>query len=393
MGKDHFVIFVKTLFPLDNPPAIRTASIVKYMLREGWDVHLFAWKSDPIDHDGHPYLKDAKLHVMGVEPGRNYFKYFSHIFRTRRFMQGELEGLEGTVCFFASVPQMQALLLGAMLKKRMPLTLVEELRDVYSINRTRRRGAIYRLALRTIEKAAMKRVDRFIFVTPVIKSEYVGHFAAAIPKIARGAVIYNSVDEEKLQGIFPDGEPSKKRSDIVFTYIGNLYGSRNLDAFLSALGALKGEMDVSHVRIRIIGRISPENRAVLDAIVREHGLAANVEWQEPLPHMEAMRAIAQSDFSILVTHRQGSEYAIPSKLFEYMYVRKPIFAITRDPLVIQLIEEHKSGICCDFKEEDIAANLRKAIEERDSLQKQVGPFPEEFSRAFTTRQISDFIKQ
>lgn len=386
------VLFVKSLFPLNNPPAVRTISLVKYLIRYGWTVHLFVWTSDPVDYVEYPFLRDINLTVLDIRPRRGIGRYFYHIIKTLRIMERSLRKIEGKFVFFASVPQMQALLLGALLKKRLNMTLVEELRDVYSINKTKKRKLLNRKAVYLIEKAAMRNVDCFIFVTPIIKEEYLRCFSAVNSRLSSGAVIYNSIDEEEWDDIVQDKNVPRKRLEILFTYVGNLYGSRNLDSFLEALGILKGQGDVGPVRIRIIGRISPGNKAILDSVVRRYDLEAEVDWVGPLAHRDALKEIAQADFNLLVTHREGSEYAIPSKLFEYMFVRRPIFAITHDPLVIKIMDEYRLGIHSDFAIESIRDALRRAVQERDKIESQIGPFPSSFTRAFTTRQISDFVR-
>jgi glycosyltransferase involved in cell wall biosynthesis len=286
---------------------------------------------------------------------------------------------------FVSIPQLQPLLIGALAKMFVPhLRLIEEIRDLYSICELVTANKIKAFVLRFLESRLMRFPDGFIFVTPIIGEEYVKHFGKKVQQLKNGKVILNSYDPED----FEDFEESPKYpSRITFCYSGKLYGSRNLNIFLEALGILfqNEGMWREKVSVVIAGEISPDNSHKMKQIIEAYKMDKNIQWLGVLNHGDCIKLQRSANYNLLVTHVSGSNYAIPSKLFEYVAARKPIIAITSDVLVRNIIDEHRIGICFSHEKDVIANGLSNVLRNKISFDE--FSVPDEFKRPHQVQQI------
>jgi hypothetical protein len=105
-----------------------------------------------------------------------------------------------------------------------------------------------------------------------------------------------------------------------------MYGVRNPDTFLQAVGRLlqSGDLDPGRVRLRFIGRFGEEVRAMF----RRAEVAAVVEERAYLPHAESVaETLGAHALLLVVDDAPGSEHIVPGKVFEYIGARRPILAV------------------------------------------------------------------
>jgi glycosyltransferase involved in cell wall biosynthesis len=233
----------------------------------------------------------------------------------------------------------------------------------------------------------MKRVDKFIFVTRIIKKDYIDNFKN-IKNLKNGKVILNAFDPE-------DYPKTKKENDssnnMVFTYTGRIYGRRNIDNFICAIGEIieSGSIFKGGVEINIVGDIDKKNLINIKSLVNKFKLESIVKIVGVLSHSECIKCQSNSSFNIIIAHDIGSEYAIPSKLFEYIAAKKPIVAVSEDPLVIEIMEKYKLGLHCRNNSEDIKNVLLQIM--RNEFEYNETTIPEEFKRDSQIRKITEFI--
>jgi glycosyltransferase involved in cell wall biosynthesis len=389
------VIFSKTFLPEFNPESIRTAAFIKYMMRDGWEIFLFTYSPGEITDKKYDFLKSVSItripEIRVAVPGLGYgVNYFGQLARTLKSISATVRKHQ-VPFMFVSVPQLQPLIVGALTKMRFPaMRLVQEFRDTYSISELTSRSAFKSRILQKLERSMMKYGDAFIFVTRIIKDEYVKHFGKEIPKIAEGHVVLNGFDPED----YPENPAITPGSDkITISYTGNLYGSRNLDLFLQGLGeALQKKLAFKNlVEVVVAGDVSAENLDILKRIIAEFDLSENVKFLGKKSHSECVGIQCAATYNILVTHKKGSFYAIPSKIFEYAAAKRPIIAVTADPLAVEIIEEHKLGVCFPHDEKAIAEGFLKLLD-GVSEQKAEVKIPAEFRRDNQIKRIAEIIQ-
>jgi len=156
--------------------------------------------------------------------------------------------------------------------------------------------------------------------------------------------IPNGFDATRLA---PAPAATTPRTDprIVLTYVGSVYASTEPTKMVEALKSLPPDLR-SRFLIRFIGHIEePRYRAALLE------LGDMVELQGYLPQREALAAMNQADYVLLVTHDRLN---VSAKFYDYIGAAKPILACVHpDGDVRRLLEQLRAGWWADSG--DVAA--------------------------------------
>jgi glycosyltransferase involved in cell wall biosynthesis len=126
-----------------------------------------------------------------------------------------------------------------------------------------------------------------------------------------------------------------RHDKIVATYVGSVYGSTEPSSLVEALQSLPAEVK-SRFKLRFIGRI--EEPRFRDALL---GLGDMVELKDFVPQHEALAAVNEADYALLITH---DPLNVSAKFYDYIGAGKPILA-TVHPTgdVRRLLEELRAG--------------------------------------------------
>jgi glycosyltransferase involved in cell wall biosynthesis len=131
----------------------------------------------------------------------------------------------------------------------------------------------------------------------------------------------------------------KPLEKVVLTYIGTVYGSTAPGTFVEAVKSLPDALR-SKLRIRFIGHI--ETPAYREQLL---SLGETVELKGFVPQSEALAAIRDTDYLLLITHDRIN---VAAKFYDYLGGGKPILgAVHRDGDVRRLLEETRAGRWAD----------------------------------------------
>ena len=142
---------------------------------------------------------------------------------------------------------------------------------------------------------------------------------------------------------------------VVLTYIGTIYGSTAPGSFIEAVHQLPAEIR-SRLHLRFIGHVEvPEYREQL------LGLGDSVELKGFMPQAEALAAIRDTDYLLLITH---DKINVAAKFYDYLGGGKPILgAVHPEGDVRRLLEETRAGLWADVDDsEAIGRMLIQAVE-------------------------------
>jgi glycosyltransferase involved in cell wall biosynthesis len=228
-------------------------------------------------------------------------------------------------------PIISALLLSRLTKTR----LIIDYRDPWTTNPLFFKETFVKKKLsRFVEKLVVKQASDMVFCSEIMRDEFLEHFSrytkARSHVITNGLTINNNVSPLYL-------DKTKK----VMLYAGNFYGERKLQLLLGPLSQLqrKGIINNNNFCLYLFSVLSEGDRKNikeygLNEIIREHPL---VEYQKIIKYMKG------SDILFLPS---GSDvkYAIPFKFFDYLSVKRPIFAIaSRNCAVADLMGQVDCG--------------------------------------------------
>lgn len=210
------------------------------------------------------------------------------------------------------------------------------------------------------EREAIYAATTVVLVTEAARCELQSRYPDLPPE--RFVCIQNGYDATppKAQPRFPDLSSSRRK--VVLTYIGSVYGSTDPGSFIEAVRTLP-EAVRSRLHVRFIGHIeAPEYREQLLS------LGDTIELKGFVPQAEALAAIQDTDYLLLITHDRIN---VAAKFYDYLGGGKPILgAVHPQGDVRRLLEETRAGNWSDVGDpQSIRRMLIEAIEAS-------GTFPE-----------------
>lgn len=126
-------------------------------------------------------------------------------------------------------------------------------------------------------------------------------------------------------------ENNKKNKPLQAVHLGRLYGLRKIDTFLEALKQLKEEDD--KLEEKIVFHQYSEIQAPDIKKIKEYGLENLFILHDKVSYDESIKIMKNADvlvlFDSLMTKEKLQPY-LPSKIVEYLLLKKPILAICDD---------------------------------------------------------------
>lgn len=283
---------------------------------------------------------------------------------------------------FATVPELEVVYVAQAIKREIgKIPIVTEVRDIIDseiwtdIPAGIKRGA---------EKGLCKLSDAMIVLSRGIKEHYE-------PMLNRGCaieIIKNGYETGEFEGRCRefDAKGILNRGELRLAHIGSIYEGRNVGDLLRGLliFARSSTVDVS---ISLIGHIDDAGmREIRDFEIENRGVV-NVDIAGSMPHEKAVERLLKCDVAAVVTHKRGSSYAIPGKVFEYIGACKPILAVSTDGELIELVDG-KYGECASHNPNAVSAKIEKMLKSSYDFSKR-----EEFSRRAQVDSIIRFLQK
>jgi hypothetical protein len=142
-------------------------------------------------------------------------------------------------------------------------------------------------------------------------------------------VIPNGYDEDDFVSIGIENGSRARPSDgrLRLVHAGLIYpDDRDPRAFFRAVQKLKAEGIIDSRNVTIDLRASGSER-YYSTLLSEFGIDDLVQLLPALPHREALRDAASGD-AFLLFQAASCNHQIPAKVYEYLRLEKPIFALT-----------------------------------------------------------------
>jgi hypothetical protein len=89
---------------------------------------------------------------------------------------------------------------------------------------------------------------------------------------------------------------------------------------------LKHDGVIASDALKIVFR-APGSEDLYHQLIREFGINELIELQEHVPYKKALQECAEAD-GLLLFQAANCDHQIPAKAYEYLRLRKPIFALT-----------------------------------------------------------------
>jgi glycosyltransferase involved in cell wall biosynthesis len=277
-----------------------------------------------------------------------------------------------------TVPPFSSVLLVERLRAEFPrLPIVVDFRDEWlsttidlvSFSRSKRAQEVARIA----EASAVANAIGIVAVTEAARRE----IRARYPEQPEGKFhfIPNGFDAASMHGLAPSVEfrPNGGSDKILIAYVGSIYGSTEPTSLVQALQSLPDEVR-SRFKLRFIGHI--EEPRFREALLQ---LGEMVELVGFLPQNEALAAMKEADYALLITH---DSLNVAAKFYDYIGAGKPILATVHpEGEVRRLLEEMHAGWWADSRDvEAIRQLFVEAAARGDALHKEFHPDTEKIAQ-------------
>lgn len=226
---------------------------------------------------------------------------------------------------FSTFPIATAILIGFILHRLTGKPWVVDLRDSMTED-DYPKDARTRNVRRWIEKKVIKHAYRIIFTAPSTLRMYLARYSELSKE--KCLLIPNGFDEEDFARL-KERLPAETSADepIRLLHTGLIYPEeRDPRPFFGALARLKHEGKISKASLRISFRASG-SEALFQQMIDTMDIADLVELRPHIPYHEALQECADAD-GLLLFQAASCDHQIPAKAYEYLRLRKPIFALT-----------------------------------------------------------------
>ena len=233
---------------------------------------------------------------------------------------------------YSSSPNPEAHLVALLLRLTLPVKWICEFRDPWTLVHFYypHISFIQRKSDKYLEVLTLRCSDHIVSVGQVLKEELIklgGNLHQD-----KVSVIYNGYDKDDF---LSNVAAVEKEDRCVITYVGTWGPGRSPEYFLEALaGLLRHSPDMKErLRINFIGefKYSPDLEKRIRRYIEQTNLSDVVSIIPWLPYKEALARLLASDILLLVERPESCTnnnlWVVTSKIFLYLYARKPILAL------------------------------------------------------------------
>jgi hypothetical protein len=210
-----------------------------------------------------------------------------------------------------------------------------------------------RIVAHKAEAEAVRDATAVVLVTEAARRELQSRYPG-MPQ-ERFICVPNGYDVPPPTAESTSAGPAVPHQKVVLTYIGTVYGSTAPGAFVEAVMGLPKEVR-SRLLVRFIGHI--ETPAYREQLL---SLGDTIDLKGFVPQAEALAAIRDTDYVLLITHDRIN---VAAKFYDYLGGGKPILgAVHPQGDVRRLLEETRAGRWADVDDpQAIRRLLVEAIE-------------------------------
>jgi len=225
---------------------------------------------------------------------------------------------------------------GYALKKITGVRWIADFRDPWTDIRRKNRPAAIDAMERWLEKKLLSYADLVLSTSDT----YTEDLRRKYPEMKgeKFQTLHNGYDEDKFRCLAQVGS-----STFTIAHLGSLYSQFNPDALFEALAEWLSNRDeaLGNIELLFIGEITEDTRESLE----KRGLLGITRITGYIPHEEAIQRCHQADVLLLAlgTNPAMPKGWLPSKLFEYLAVNRPILAYVAEGEAASMVRRINKG--------------------------------------------------
>ena len=246
---------------------------------------------------------------------------------------------------------------GRVVARRTGLPLIIDFRDVWSLTPAVGQSVASPLWLRLAGRYERRAVAEAALIITNTESLRDAMQQAYPDAAARTITVMNGCDTESLS-------LGRRSARFIIAYAGAIYIDRSpRPLFQAAARLIRGlGLRSDQFGIEFMGHCDTYGGASLAAIAREEGIDGFVKTHPPATRQQAMEFLAGA--ALLVSLPQGTPFAIPSKIFEYMQFDAWVLAFAEHATATEILLRGTSADVVDPRDPNgIADVLRRRYAE------------------------------
>jgi len=251
---------------------------------------------------------------------------------------------------FATGSPWSSLVLGYLLSKLTRTPLIIDFRDPWINNPFHHtKGAFLDRLAAKIENRVIRHATFVSLNTEPLLEEFVSRY----PELDKNKfiVLPNGFDEQDNTNQYVYAETADK---LVIRHAGFLYGPRDPSVLLDAIQAVNQQAAAAKVPVRWVFEQIGALSLNYDIKERYQQMLADGSFRimQQVPYADCQRLLEQAD--LLVNIQPGTKTQVPSKIYDYLAVDRPILNITpHDGALGRMVKKYGLGACFDFNEKQL----------------------------------------
>ncbi len=236
---------------------------------------------------------------------------------------------------------------------------------------------------RRMERSVMKNANGIISINRFITDLFMNKTSPQKPF----SIIQNGYDQQNFQQLIPE-----KSEKFTIIYTGTMSESRIPQALIQALVQYNKTKNSLRVELCLIGTVCEECRI----LIKQSGLMESTKIHGYTPYKEIIKKLNASSALLLVIDKVPyNEVFLTGKLFDYLGVKKPIFAIgPLDGAADQIIKETNSGRMIEYEDTEGALELlQNLIQDWQNDTSRFTFNSEKYEKRPLTKKLSEFFNQ
>jgi glycosyltransferase involved in cell wall biosynthesis len=254
-----------------------------------------------------------------------------------------------------SAPPFSQFLLAPLARARRGVGVVLDYRDEWSTTRTTYEmmgSSAARLAGDVLEPAMLRCAHRVTTATEEFREELLRRYRFLDP--GRVTCIPNGFDPDD----YPSTLPSPPADRFVVTYAGTVFKLTSARGFLDAVRKLHVEEPelARLLHVRFLGRIVETERDAFEGTE-----ALGVTTHGYVPHGEVLASLSASHLTLCILDDVPNvERIYPAKIFELMYLGRPVLVLSPEGALTRLARRHHLGDVVPPRDVDAIARVLAA---------------------------------
>jgi glycosyltransferase involved in cell wall biosynthesis len=257
-----------------------------------------------------------------------------------------------------------SLLAGEALARRFRVPFIADFRDPWTRNPSRSLSPASKRRAERLERLVCRRAAYVVANTRELREQFIADYPDLADKfvtITNGFDISSRFDTTSGFTAGEDvTEPSHApagRGPVEIAHFGTVYGERTPTGLLRALERLRaaGSVGPDKLRLRFVGEWEVENEEC-NRLARTLEAAGLLVREGPVPHTACLAQMRAA--GVLLVLQSGFRLQIPTKIYEYVSMRRPLWLIGNDGATASLVTRHGLGLHTVDEVEAIAPVLR-----------------------------------